>query len=47
MNADDIRACARRDWAAVADAKACYWADRKRGMTPREALRAVLPDRSR
>ena len=54
MNADDIRAFARRDWAAVADAKARFWADRKCSMTPGEALataemlrqhaRALKPD---
>ena len=54
VNAEDIRAFARRDWAAVADAKARFWADRKRAMTPDEALataemirqhaRALRPD---
>ena len=37
VEADDIRAFARRDWAAVAETKARYWADRKRAMTPAEA----------
>ena len=54
MNADDIRGFARRDWAAVADAKARFWVDRKRAMAPGEALaisemlrqhaRALRPD---
>ncbi len=54
MKAEDIRAFARRDWAAVTDAKARFWADRKRTMTPSEALataemlrrhaRAIRPD---
>jgi hypothetical protein len=54
VNPEDIRAFARRDWAAVADAKARFWADRKRTMTPSEALataemlrrhaRAIRPD---
>ena len=38
MNAEDIRAFARRDWAAVAETKARYWAERKRAVTPEEAL---------
>jgi hypothetical protein len=38
VNDEDIRAFARRDWAAVAEAKARFWADRKRTMTPDEAL---------
>jgi len=38
VDADDIRAFARRDWAAVADAKARFWAERKHTMTPAEAL---------
>ena len=41
MNAEDIRAFARRDWAAVAETKARFWADRKRSMTPDEALAAA------
>jgi hypothetical protein len=54
VKADEIRAFARRDWAAVAETKARFWADRKRSMTPDEALaaadvlrqhaRAVRPD---
>jgi hypothetical protein len=38
VNPDDIRAFARRDWAAIADAKAAFWASRKQPMTPVEAL---------
>jgi hypothetical protein len=34
----DSRAFARRDWAAIADAKAAFWASRKPSMTPVEAL---------
>jgi len=41
VNAEDIRAFARRDWAAVAETKARFWADRKRSMTPDEALAAA------
>jgi hypothetical protein len=54
MKAEDIRAFAGRDWAALADAKARFWADRKRSMTSDEALatgemlrqhaRALKPD---
>jgi hypothetical protein len=38
MNRDDLIAFARRDWAAAAAAKAAYWADRKRQMSPAAAL---------
>ena len=38
VNADEIRTFAKRDWAAVAETKARYWAERKRAMTPEEAL---------
>jgi hypothetical protein len=38
MQREDIRAFARRDWAAIAEAKARFWAERKRSMTPAEAL---------
>jgi len=38
MKREDIRAFAARDWAAIADAKAAFWAERKRSMTPEEAL---------
>lgn len=38
MTSDDIRAFAGRDWAAIAEAKARYWAERKRSMSPTEAL---------
>ena len=38
MKREDIRAFAARDWAAMAEAKAQFWAERKRSMTPTEAL---------
>ena len=38
MKREDIRAFAGRDWAAIAEAKAQFWAERKRSMTPAEAL---------
>jgi hypothetical protein len=38
MKREDIRAFARRDWAAIADAKAEFWAERKRSMTAADAL---------
>ena len=38
MVREEIAAFARRDWAVVAEAKAAYWAERKRSMTPTEAL---------
>ena len=38
MTRDDILAFAQRGWAAVADAKARFWAQRKRTMTASEAL---------
>jgi hypothetical protein len=38
MKREDIRAFAGRDWAAIADAKATFWAERKRSMTAAEAL---------
>jgi hypothetical protein len=38
MKREDIRAFAGRDWAAIADAKAAFWAERKRSMTAAEAL---------
>jgi hypothetical protein len=38
VNRDDIRAFVNRDWAAVEDEKARYWAQRKRTMTAAEAL---------
>lgn len=54
MDADDIRAFARRDWNAIAESKAGFWAERKPAMTPDEALavaeglrrhaRALRPD---
>jgi hypothetical protein len=33
MNREDVRAFARRDWAAIAAGKAAFWADRKRSLT--------------
>jgi len=38
MRREDIRTFAKRDWAAIADAKARFWAERKRSMTAAEAL---------
>jgi hypothetical protein len=38
MRRQDIAAFARRDWAAVADAKSRYWARRKRTMDADQAL---------
>ena len=38
MMHEDIRSFARREWAAIADAKARFWAERKRSMTAAEAL---------
>lgn len=38
MKREDIRAFAGRDWAAIADAKAAFWAERKRSMTVAQAL---------
>ena len=38
MKREDIRAFDGRDWAAIADAKAAFWAERKRSMTAGEAL---------
>jgi hypothetical protein len=38
MKREDIRAFAGRDWPAIAEAKARFWAERKRSMTPAEAL---------
>ena len=38
MNREDIRAFALRDWAAIAAAKADFWADRKRSMTAADVL---------
>ncbi len=39
MRKEDLVAFAKRDWSRIADAKADYWADRKRRMTATEALR--------
>jgi hypothetical protein len=38
MDAADIRAFVARDWAGLEDQKARFWADRKRTMSPSEAL---------
>jgi hypothetical protein len=38
MTREDIVAFARRDWTAVAEAKADYWVGRKRSMAAGEAL---------
>lgn len=38
MTREDIRTFAERDWAAIAESKAGYWAGRKRSMTVPEAL---------
>ena len=38
MRREDIRTFAMRDWASIADAKARFWAERKRAMTAGEAL---------
>jgi hypothetical protein len=38
VNAGEIRMFANGDEAAVAEAKARYWTERKRAMTPEEAL---------
>ncbi len=38
MRRQDIVAFATRDWAAAADAKARYWAERKRSMAADQAL---------
>jgi hypothetical protein len=43
MDAADIRAFARRDWASLEDEKARFWAHRKSTMSPSEAL-AVADD---
>jgi hypothetical protein len=54
VNHDDIRAFARREWGLVAAAKRRYWIERKRALSPAEALavaerlrlhvRALRPD---
>jgi hypothetical protein len=38
MRRDDVLAFARRDWAAVEDAKARFWAERKSSMSAADAL---------
>lgn len=40
MDRDEIRAFADRDWPALEEEKARFWAERKRGMTAAEALAA-------
>lgn len=49
MTREDVRSFAGRDWAALADAKASYWAERKRSMTAADALAAaeMLRDHAR
>ncbi len=39
MDAKDIRGFLQRDWARVAEAKAAYWAERKRRLGAAEGLR--------
>jgi hypothetical protein len=39
MRREDLIAFARRDWSSVAAMKERFWAERKRHMTPSEALR--------
>ncbi len=39
MTRDDLVRFAKRDWEAIADDKARYWAERKRAMSPVDALR--------
>ena len=38
MNPEDIRAFVGRDWSAVAESKAAFWAERKQTMSAGEAL---------
>jgi len=38
MEARDVRALVRRDWARLSEDKARFWAARKRTMSPAEAL---------
>jgi hypothetical protein len=38
MRPEDLTAFARRDWAALERAKADFWVERKRTMSPRETL---------
>jgi hypothetical protein len=38
MRRDDVLAFARRDWAAVAEGKAAFWAERKASMSAGDAL---------
>jgi hypothetical protein len=39
MTREDLVRFAARDWAAIDDQKAAYWADHKRTMSPAEILR--------
>ena len=41
MTKDDLVRFARRDWASVEASKAAYWVERKRVMTPDEALQVA------
>lgn len=38
MTRDDLVRFATRDWSAIADDKARYWADRKASMSPADVL---------
>lgn len=54
MTDDEIRAYAGRDWSLIDESKRRYWAERKKGLSPAEALevaealrlhaRAIRPD---
>lgn len=39
MTRDDLVRFANRDWGAIADNKARFWAERKRAMSPADAIR--------
>lgn len=38
MNADDLRSFAERDWRSIENAKQRYWVERKKALSPAEAL---------
>jgi hypothetical protein len=38
MRREDVLAFARRDWAAVGEAKAAFWAERKASLSPNQVL---------
>lgn len=54
MTDDEIRAYAGRDWSLIDESKRGHWAERKKGLSPAEALavaealrlhaRAIRPD---